>query len=144
MNRLNMAAQFESIVFQVPVDNGVTMGLSITYLSPQEVSLVVVSPDEYTGGIIGLPHVPYFGMPGIFGYYYAGRLTPKFTEYIREFTREWYAKRQAVTERLAPVQEYLAIGLSMKDAEEWIESETGLRFRYEEFSRIFKEILAHM
>jgi hypothetical protein len=117
MNRLNMAAQFESIVFQVPVDNGVTMGLRITYLSPQEVSLVVVSPDEYTGGIIGLPHVPCFGMPGIFGYYYAGRLTP--------------------------IQEYLAVGVSMKDAEEWIESETGLRFGYEEFSGIFKEILAH-
>lgn len=141
MNRLNLAEKFESIVFEVPVDTGISIGLRITFLSPQGVTLEIVTPREYSGGNISLPHVPYFGMPGIFGYYYAGRLTPKCTGYIIESTREWYAKRHAVTERLTPIQEYLSVGLSMKDVEEWIESETGFFFRHEELTRVLDEIV---
>jgi hypothetical protein len=134
-------AEFDSIIFQVPVDTDIEVELRITFLSRQRVGLRVIAPDEFAGSSIGLPNIPYFGMPSIFGYYYAGRLTPKCTGYIIGFTREWYAKRHAVTERLTPIREYLSAGLSLTDVEEWIESVTGLNFRYEEFSRILDQIL---
>lgn len=140
MRSPDIASRYESIVLQVPVDVNVDIQLRITYLSHQGVVMVVDTPDTFAGSTIHLPHIPALAMPGMFGYHYAGLLTRKCTDYVVERTREWYAKRQTVEHRLVAIQEYLAVGLTMDDVASWIQSETGLRFRYEELPAILDKL----
>lgn len=140
MGGRDISSAYESMILQVSVDAGVDIELRITFLSHQGVTLEVIAPDEFSGSTIGLPHVSVYAMPGIFGYHYAGRLTPKCTTYVVEFTREWYAKRQEVARRIDAIREYLGVGLTTNDVSKWIESETGLRFTYDELPGILREL----
>ncbi len=136
----NIASMYESLIFRVSVDGGVALELRITYLSHQGVALEVIAPDELAGNTIDLPHVPGFAMPGIRGYHYARRLTPKFSEYLVERGREWYLKRRAVARRAGEIREFLAAGLTEEDVERWIEAETGLRFTYGQFLEMYGSV----
>ncbi len=136
MGGFDISSAYESMILQVPVDAGVDIELRITYLCHQGVVLEVLAPDKFAGSIVRLPHVPAFAMPGFFGYHYAGRLTRKCTDYVVKRTREWYAKRRAVEQRIDEIREYLAVGLTMDDVAAWIRSETGLLFKLDELPEI--------
>ena len=77
MRETEYTSIFDALVFQIPVYTGVQIDLRFTFLSRRGASLVVIAPDEFAGSTIGLPNVPSFGMPWIFGYHYSGRLTSK-------------------------------------------------------------------
>lgn len=141
MRATELTAEVDFLLFQVPVDDGVEIELRITFFSIQDVSLRIVAPEQFSGGVVGLPHVPTFGMPRFFGYYYAGRITGKCTTYIAELTRDWYAKRQAVVDRLPEIREYLAVGLSKEDVARWIGSDARMCYRYGEVERLINQVM---
>lgn len=138
MGGFDISSAYESMILQVPVDDGVDIELRITFLCHQGVVLQVLAPDTFAGSIVRLPHVPALAMPGFFGYHYAGQLTRKCTDYVVKRTREWYAKRQAVEQRIEAIREYLAVGLTTDDVAAWIRSETGLFFRIDELPEILR------
>lgn len=126
----NIASAFESLIIRVGVDDDVALELSIEYLSHQGAVLKIISPPEFAGNTVHLPHVPYFAMPGIFGYHYRGRLTAKFTDRLVERSREWYSRRRAVERRIEEIRRFREVGLSDKDIMGWIQAETGVWFPY--------------
>jgi hypothetical protein len=130
MPATNIASAFESMVIQVSVDDGVALELGIDFLSHQGAVVNITAPPEFAGNTIHFPHVPYFAMPGIFGYHYGGRLTPKFTDRLVQRTREWYSQRRAVEHRIEEIYRFQAVGLSDREITEWIKAETGVRFQY--------------
>ena len=74
----NIASAFESLIFRVSVDDDAALELRMEYLSHKGAVLRIISPPLFSGNTVSFPNVPSFAMPGLFGYYYYGWLTPKF------------------------------------------------------------------